>query len=305
MKRGKSDLEARTRYPCIPCSHHASHIHLHDDEKVQLAEAYRDAQHYAGHCCAVCGIRDPVSAYSCKMFTLAGPPCAGPGYLRRRGDPDSDSPIVEQLIELPPWIRMSCAAAAVLEADACEIYISKRNDKRGITGSNGSDAPAALTQYTSAPSGSPRTLHRAVDTIGGVVLCLMPSRPPHGHHGRSVFGISLAALPGSTPVAKPKPRAGQQGSGAYRDFVRANLGKHKGNMKAVAAAYRAQKGGGDAHGQFMKATHSYCAQKGGHFYNVKGEARSTKISMARNITKISRLRKRCNQQIPTNTINLP
>jgi hypothetical protein len=90
----------------------------------------------------------------------------------------------------------------------------------------------------------------------------MPSRPPHGHHGRSVFGISLAALPGSTPVAKPKPRAGQQGSGAYRDFVRANLGKHKGNMKAVAAAYRAQKGGGDAHGQFMKATHSYCAQTG-------------------------------------------
>jgi hypothetical protein len=37
------------------------------------------------------------------------------------------------------------------------------------------------------PSGSPRTLHRAVDTKGGVVLCLMPSRPPHGHHGRSVF----------------------------------------------------------------------------------------------------------------------
>jgi hypothetical protein len=69
-------------------------------------------------------------------------------------------------------------------------------------------------------------------------------------------GISLAALPGSTPVAKPKPRAGQQGSGAYRDFVRANLGKHKGDMKAVAAAYR--------------------AQKGGHFYNVKGEATSLK-----------------------------
>ena len=89
-------------------------------------------------------------------------------------------------------------------------------------------------------------------------------------------GISLAPLPGSTPVAKPKPRAGQQGSGAYRDFVRANLSKHKGDMKAVAAAYRAQKGGGDAHGQFMKATHSYCAQKGGHFYNVKGEATSMK-----------------------------
>jgi hypothetical protein len=36
-------------------------------------------------------------------------------------------------------------------------------------------------------------------------------------------------------------------------------------MKAVAAAYRAQKGGGDAHGQFMKATNSYCEQKGsGH-----------------------------------------
>eukprot|EP01047_Picozoa_sp_COSAG01_P079898 COSAG01_NODE_15329_length_1348_cov_4.258607_3_plen_203_part_01 len=89
-------------------------------------------------------------------------------------------------------------------------------------------------------------------------------------------GISLAPLPGSKPVAKAKPRAGQQGSGAYRDFVRANLSKHKGDMKAVAAAYRAQKGGGDAHGQFMKATHSYCAQKGGHFYNVKGEATSMK-----------------------------
>jgi hypothetical protein len=89
-------------------------------------------------------------------------------------------------------------------------------------------------------------------------------------------GISLAPL--SIGAAKPKssPKAGQQGSGAYRDFVRANLSKHKGDMKAVAAAYRAQKGGGDAHGQFMKATHSYCEQKGGHFYNVKGEATSLK-----------------------------
>eukprot|EP01047_Picozoa_sp_COSAG01_P096054 COSAG01_NODE_26629_length_707_cov_11.212171_2_plen_107_part_01 len=48
-------------------------------------------------------------------------------------------------------------------------------------------------------------------------------------------GISLAPL--SIGAAKPKssPKAGQQGSGAYRDFVRANLGKHKGDMKAVAA----------------------------------------------------------------------
>eukprot|EP01047_Picozoa_sp_COSAG01_P016166 COSAG01_NODE_822_length_13306_cov_4.866132_7_plen_249_part_00 len=97
------------------------HMHVHDDEKVQLAESYRDAQHYAGHCCAVCGVRDAASAYSCKMFTLAGPPCAGPGYLRRRGGPDSDSPIVEQLIELPPWIRMSCAAAAVLATPLTNI----------------------------------------------------------------------------------------------------------------------------------------------------------------------------------------
>ena len=100
------------------------HMHVHDDEKVALAHSYRRAQHYAGHCCATCGVRDPVSAYSCKLFALAGPPSIGPGYLRRRGDRDSESPVLEleQLIELPPWIRMTCAAAAVLEGDACDLY---------------------------------------------------------------------------------------------------------------------------------------------------------------------------------------
>jgi hypothetical protein len=98
-----------------------------------------------------------------------------------------------------------------------------------------------------------------LDVTAGAAATILPL----GGGGKSE--ISLAPLSIGAAVAKPKPTAGQQGSGAYRDFVRANLSKHKGDMKAVAAAYRAQKGGGDAHGQFMKATNSYCEQKGsGH-----------------------------------------
>jgi hypothetical protein len=40
-----------------------------------------------------------------------------------------------------------------------------------------------------AASGSPRTLHRAVDGSGGRVLCLMPIPTPAGHHGRSILPI--------------------------------------------------------------------------------------------------------------------
>jgi hypothetical protein len=64
------------------------HMHVYDDERVKLAEAYRDSVHYTGHCCATCGVRDPVSIYSCKMFSLRGPPCVGRGYLRRRNGTD-------------------------------------------------------------------------------------------------------------------------------------------------------------------------------------------------------------------------
>lgn len=44
------------------------------------------------------------------------------------------------------------------------------------------------------------------------------------------------------PTEKKKTR----GASAYHTFVRENIKKHGGDMKAVAAAYREQKGGGDA-----------------------------------------------------------
>ena len=37
-----------------------------------------------------------------------------------------------------------------------------------------------------------------------------------------------------------------QSDSAYHTFVRENIKKHGDDMKAVAAAYRAQKGGGEA-----------------------------------------------------------
>jgi len=115
--------------------------------------------------------------------------------------------------------------------------------------------------------------------------------------GRSKPGLSLEDAP-----EEKKKSAGS----TYHAFVRENLKKHGGDMRAVAAAYRKQKGGGDvegggliekagkavgkaatqgaiglvkgaasaakdaltgegdAHGEFMEATHSYCdSQKGG------------------------------------------
>ena len=110
--------------------------------------------------------------------------------------------------------------------------------------------------------------------------------------GRSKPGLSL----------EDAPEEKKQSSGStYHAFVRENLKKHGGDMRAVAAAYREQKGGGfvdkaakkvgkvageaaigiakgvasaasdaikgegsDAHDDFMEATHSYCdAQQGG------------------------------------------
>jgi hypothetical protein len=105
------------------------HMHVHDDEKVQLAESYRDAVRYAGNCCATCGVRDPASAYTCKMFSLRGQPCSRSGYLRRRGDSGTGAPMHnERLVELPQWLFMSCAAAEILEAHTCELYIPKYDD---------------------------------------------------------------------------------------------------------------------------------------------------------------------------------
>ena len=72
------------------------HMHVYDDERVKLAGAYREAVHYAGHCCAICGVRDPVSTYSCKLFSLRGPRCVGPGYLRRRDGTGSQTPVCEE-----------------------------------------------------------------------------------------------------------------------------------------------------------------------------------------------------------------
>jgi len=116
--------------------------------------------------------------------------------------------------------------------------------------------------------------------------------------GRSKPGLSL----------EDAPEEKKRSSGStYHAFVRENLKKHGGDMRAVAAAYREQKGGGedvegggfiekagkavgkaaaqgaigvakgvaaaakeamdgggDAHGESMEATHSYCdSQKGG------------------------------------------
>ena len=63
---------------------------------------------------------------------------------------------------------------------------------------------------------------------------------------RGAGGISLAPVVAgvSKAVLKGAPKKKQRGGGAYRDFVQQNIGAHGGDMKRVAAAYRAQKGGG-------------------------------------------------------------
>ena len=131
--------------------------------------------------------------------------------------------------------------------------------KRKVKGSLSKMNKAQLREMHAKAMEAATDENTTLDVTAGAAATILPQG------GGSKSEISLAPLPGSTPVAKPKPKAGQQGSGAYRDFVRANLGKHKGDMKAVAAAYRAQKGGGAAHDKFMKATHSYCEQKGGAY----------------------------------------
>lgn len=97
-----------------------------------------------------------------------------------------------------------------------------------------------------------------LDVTAGAAATVLPQ----GGGGKSEISLAPLSIEGAKPPApKATPKAGQQGSGAYREFVRANLKEHKGDMKAVAAAYRAQKGGGSAHDRFMKATETYCKQQ--------------------------------------------
>ena len=44
------------------------HMHVTDAEKVQLADRYDRAMRYPGHCCAVCGARDPGVRYDRVYF---------------------------------------------------------------------------------------------------------------------------------------------------------------------------------------------------------------------------------------------
>ena len=132
--------------------------------------------------------------------------------------------------------------------------------RRGVKGSLSKMNRAQLRELHVQATRAATDENSTLDVTAGAAATVLPQ-------GGS--GISLAPLSIEAPrkATQDKPRAGLQGSGAYRDFVRANIGKHKGDMKAVAAAYRAQKGGGDAHKQFMDATDSYCQsrQKGsGH-----------------------------------------
>ena len=86
------------------------------------------------------------------------------------------------------------------------------------------------------------------------------SHPPQGNQQGA--GISLAPIIAGAKVATSKEAPKKQsGGGAYRAFVKANIGKHNGDMKQVAAAWREQKGSGHSdsgHKEFMKATHKYC-----------------------------------------------
>jgi hypothetical protein len=135
--------------------------------------------------------------------------------------------------------------------------------KRKVKGSLSKMNKAQLREMHAKAMEAATDENTTLDVTAGAAATILPL----GGGGKSEISLaplSIGSAP-SKPKPKPTPKAGQQGSGAYRDFVRANLGKHKGDMKAVAVAYRAQKGGGDAHGQFMKATDTYCEQKGsGH-----------------------------------------
>jgi hypothetical protein len=75
--------------------------------------------------------------------------------------------------------------------------------------------------------------------------------------------IELEPLPEEAATrVQPRQKAPRS---SYQQFVSDHLKSHGGDMRAVAAAYREQKGGGsgDSHKEFMNATHDYCDQKGG------------------------------------------
>jgi len=58
------------------------HMHVQDEEKVALAEAYENSMQYEGNCCAVCGVRDVEAEYVEMYFSVAGDRLPGPAFLK-------------------------------------------------------------------------------------------------------------------------------------------------------------------------------------------------------------------------------
>jgi hypothetical protein len=85
----------------------SEHMHVFDDEKTALAERYSAAVSYAGHCCAACGARDPALAYTQKLFSVAGPPCVGRGYLRRSNSAESTRQRADERLRRPRGAMMA------------------------------------------------------------------------------------------------------------------------------------------------------------------------------------------------------
>ena len=79
--------------------------------------------------------------------------------------------------------------------------------------------------------------------------------------------ISLAAVPDAKPSYTVKggghqPKKSQK-THAYREFVRKHGSEFGGDMKKISDAYHSQQSGsGSSHDKFMKATDTYCEQKG-------------------------------------------
>jgi hypothetical protein len=100
----------------------AKHMHVGDDDKLKAAEAFEARIRYEGHCCAVCGVRDPSSAYVEVFFSRSGR-SADVVLEGGGGGAGSGGRERARLRPLPSWIRACPAVVDGLRALRTTVYV--------------------------------------------------------------------------------------------------------------------------------------------------------------------------------------
>jgi hypothetical protein len=99
------------------------HMYVHDAEKIALSEDYEAAMEYKGHCCAVCGIRDPELEYTEMCFRRNSSGWCTDTVRSSAGLPANMAERVVHLQALPEWLRVDDVRVVELQDMKRKVYV--------------------------------------------------------------------------------------------------------------------------------------------------------------------------------------